>query len=202
MAKLKNLPSQNQIEADIIQVLKDLDGRARRGRVIDTLVARWQLTPDELNYSTPGGCVYYQHRIDGVAHRLRREQRIIAPQRGVWQLRRGKETPPDEPDKIAEALLPEGPEMEQEQAAKSPRRHEELIQELTEMGGMVGKTVEAAWGPIYRHDCVWKSNPYANPQLVVEVCDKGNLDKDIASLHWAVQNWGAKGILIAFEDDV
>jgi len=35
---------------------------------------------------------------------------------------------------------------------------------------------------------------------VWEVCDKGNLDKDIASLLWAVKNWDACGILVLFEE--
>jgi len=35
---------------------------------------------------------------------------------------------------------------------------------------------------------------------VIEVCDKGNLYKDFTSLEWAVTTWGAKGILVIFDD--
>ena len=78
--------------------------------------------------------------------------------------------------------------------------HDELIQKVKEIGRMLGKNTEGPWGPVYKHDCVWRNNPYANPRLVWEVCDKGNLDKDIASLIWAVKNWSAKGILVLFEE--
>jgi len=115
--------------------------------------------------------------------------------------------PPPPPPGDAERLAKEIRDLAQELAvlAKSSRTeprltHDELIQKVKEVGQMLGKTVEVGWGPIYRFDCVWKDNPYANPRLAVEVCDKGNLDKDIASLHWAEQNWGAKGILVAVEE--
>ncbi len=78
--------------------------------------------------------------------------------------------------------------------------HDELVQKVKEIGEMLGKRAEGPWGPVYKHDCVWRDNPYANPRLVWEVCDKGNLDKDIASLIWAVKNWSAKGILVLFEE--
>ncbi|MBL7119316.1 MAG: hypothetical protein ISS53_01380 [Dehalococcoidia bacterium] len=93
--------------------------------------------------------------------------------------------PPDGPEKLAEEIV--------------RLSHEDLVQKVKEMGSMLGKAVEGPWGPVYRHDCVWKDNPYANPKLVMEVCDKGNLDKDIASLLWAVKTWGATGILVAFD---
>lgn len=78
--------------------------------------------------------------------------------------------------------------------------HDELVQKIKEIGEMLGKRAEGPWGPVCKHDCVWRDNPYANPRLVWEVCDKGNLDKDIASLIWAVKNWNAKGILVLFEE--
>ena len=65
---------------------------------------------------------------------------------------------------------------------------------------MLGKTAEVEQGEVYKHDGLWRDKPYAIPKLVIEVCDKGNLDKDIASLIWAVETWGANGILVLFED--
>ena len=76
--------------------------------------------------------------------------------------------------------------------------HDEMVQKVKEMGEMLGKVTEPVPGVPYRHDCVWRDNPYATPKLVWEVCDKGNLDKDIASLIWTVKNWGANGILVTF----
>lgn len=84
---------------------------------------------------------------------------------------------------------------------ETPRpTHAEMIERIREMGQMLGKTAEIQSGAVYKHDCVWKDNPYANPRVVFEVCDKGNLDKDIASLHWANQNWRAHSILVVFDD--
>jgi len=71
MGILKNLPTENQIQADVIQVLKDRGGKSTRSEVINEVVKKWCLTSDELSYRTPGGYVYYQQRIDGAANRLR-----------------------------------------------------------------------------------------------------------------------------------
>jgi hypothetical protein len=203
MRILPNLPNQNQMENDIIQVLKDLGGKATRSEVIGSLVKKWQLTSDEVNYRTPGGYVYYEHRIDGVANKLRNEGKIITSERGVWQYKVEPPPPPDEAEKLAEEIknsLEKLVELAKKAKGKEPPlpSHDELVQMMKEMGEMLGKTAEGPWGPIYRRDCVWKDNPYANPKIVVEVCDKGNLDKDIASLLWAVKNWGARGILVVF----
>lgn len=84
---------------------------------------------------------------------------------------------------------------------ETPRlTHDELVQRVKEIGEMLDKKAEGPWGPVYKHDFIWRDNPYPNPKLIVEVCDKGNLDKDITSLIWAVKNWGASGILILFQD--
>jgi hypothetical protein len=78
--------------------------------------------------------------------------------------------------------------------------HDELVQKIKELGEMLGKVIKHEGPAEYKHDCVWKETRYANPRLVVEVCDKGNLDKDIASLIWAVKNWNANCILVLFEE--
>ena len=182
MRILKNLPAENQIQSDIIQVLKDRGGKSIRSEVINELVKKWRLTSDELSYRTPGGYTYYQQRIDGAANRLRSTGRITAPEKGIWQLAPMVE--------LAKKVKEETPRL----------THDELVQRVEEMGEMLGKKAKGPWGPVYKHDCVWRDNPYANPKLVVEVCDKGNLDKDIASLIWAVKNWNASGILVLFEE--
>lgn len=177
MAVLENMPSQKQIEADIIQVLEDLGGRAPRSQVISHLARKWQLTSDELNYRTPGGWVYYEHRIDGVANKLRGTQEIITPDRGVWQL----------------------PEVEPQ---PRPKRHEELKQKMVEIGNKLGyhaSTEER--GPVYQHDVLWKRGAYKkDPSHVIEICAGGSLPKDFDALNWANQNVGASGILVAVDD--
>lgn len=176
MPILKNLPVQSQIEADIIQVLKDLGGKATRPKIIDILVNRWQLTSDEKKYRTPGGWVYYEHRIDGVAHKLRGEGEIITLERGVWQLPRAEPPPP------------------------RPKRHDELKQKMVEIGKKLGYYTSTEEGPEYRHDVLWKTTPYKTPSHVIEICEGGSLPKDFDSLNWANQNWDARGILIVTDD--
>lgn len=75
-----------------------------------------------------------------------------------------------------------------------------LVEKIREMGEMLGKVTKHEGPAEYKHDSVWKDHRYAIPKLVWEVCGKGNFDKDIASLIWAVKSWSAKGILVLFEE--
>jgi hypothetical protein len=186
MAKLKNLPPQKQIEADIIQVLNSLGSKARRKKVIDALAKKWQLTQEELGYHTPGGWVYYEHRIDGVAHKLRSEGRIVTDNDGLWQLLEGN----TEKLPIVSSLPP------------LPKRHDELKQKMIDIGKKLGYYVSAEEGAMYRHDVLWKQGAYKSPCHVIEICEGGSLPKDFDALHWAndSKNWGAKGILIVTDD--
>lgn len=112
--------------------------------------------------------------------------------------------PPDEPDKLADEIADSLAKLVElaKKAKEEPSRptHDEMIERLKEIGTMFGKKAEGPSGPVYKHDCVWRDNPYANPKVVWEVCDKGNLDKDIASLTFAARNWSAKSILVIFEE--
>ncbi len=112
--------------------------------------------------------------------------------------------PIDEVDKLVQeikGMTEKLAELAKKVKEETPRlTHDDLVQKIKEMGEMLSKIAEVESGPVFRHDCVWKDKPYANPKLVVEVCDKGNLDKDIASLIFAVKNWDAKGILVLFEE--
>ena len=186
MAKLKNLPPQKQIEADIIQVLNSLGNKARRKKVIDALAKKWRLTQEELGYHTPGGWVYYEHRIDGVAHKLRSKGRIVTDNDGLWQLLEGK--PKKLP--IVSSLPP------------LPKRHDELKQKMIYVGKKLGYHVSAEEGALYRHDVLWKQGAYKSPCHVIEICEGGSLPKDFDALHWAndPKNWGANGILIVTDD--
>lgn len=150
---------------------------------------------------------YWKHLVATATSALKKEAKIYKADKG-WAWKGVKPLPPppplNEPDKLAEqikASLEKLVELAGKGKEEAPRlTHDELVQKIREIGQMLGRTVEGPWGPVYKHDCVWKDNPYANPKLVMEVCDKGNLDKDIASLAWAVKNWGAKGILVIFEE--
>ena len=149
--------------------------------------------------------VYWKHLVASAIQGLKKEGKLYKTDNGwVWAgVKPSPPPPPNEPDKLAEqvrSLLERLVELAKTEK-KTPRlTHDALVERIKEMGEMLGKKAEGPWGPIYKHDCVWKDNPYANPKLVVEVCDKGNLDNDIASLIWAAKNWNAEGILVLFEE--
>ena len=186
MAKLKNLPPQKQIEADTIQVLNSLGGKARRKEAINALAKKWQLTQEELGYHTPGGWVYYEHRIDGVAHKLRSEGRIVTDNDGLWQLLEGK------PGKlpIVSSLPP------------IPKRHDELKQKMIDIGKRLEyyTTTEESLGQ-YRPDVLWKPGTYMrDPCHVIEICAGGSLSKDFDSLNWSREKLRARGILVTVDE--
>ena len=112
--------------------------------------------------------------------------------------------PPDAPDKLAEqieSLVEKLVELARKRKEEKPLpNHDELVQIIKEMGAMLDKSTEPVPQAQYRHDCVWRPNRWANPELVWEVCDKGVPEKDIVSLTWAANAWKAKGILVLFEE--
>jgi len=149
--------------------------------------------------------VYWKHLVASAIQGLKKEGKVRKGDNGwVWAAKPLPSPPPDESSKLAEQI--KGLVAELAELAKKTKEetaeptHDELVERIKEMGQMLSKKAEGPWGPVYKHDCVWRDNPYANPKLVWEVCHKGILDKDIASLIWAVKNWGAKGILVLFEE--
>lgn len=81
------------------------------------------------------------------------------------------------------------------------RTHGEVMKLMGDIGILLGKKVELEWrGPEYRHDVVWKDREYLPPSTVIEVCDKGVLEKDILALEWAYHNLKATALLIAIND--
>jgi len=163
------------------------------------------LCDDAIKDRRTPGVPYWKHLVASAIQALKKGGKVAKVDNGwVWaSLKPPPPPPPDGPDKLAEEmknLLEKLVELAKKGKEEVLPSHDELADRVKEMGQMLGKTTEGPWGPVYKHDCVWKDNPYANPKLVVEVCDKGNLDKDIASLLWAAKNWGAKGILVAFEE--
>lgn len=219
-------PPGTDIEQAILDELQARGGQAQRGgpftqAVAKRLMARFpNFTVADLQIKDPKTRANsFQHRLDSARRRMVAYQPpLLAPSapRGVWQLpvlvppqpskvsAPALQPPPDEPDKLVDEIksLVEKPvDLAKKGEQKPPLpSHNELVQKVKEMGEMLGKIAETNWGPKFKHDCVWKDNPYANPKAVIEVCDKGNLYKDIVSLPWAVSNWGAKGILVVCEE--
>ena len=126
---------------------------------------------------------YWKHIVASAVQALKKQGKVIKADNGwVWE---GVE-------------LVKLPDNDKEETSRLT--HDELVQKVKEIGQMLGRIAEVKSGPKFEYDCVWKDNPYASPKLVIEVCDKGNLYKDITSLEWAVTTWGAKGIWVIFDD--
>jgi hypothetical protein len=209
-------PSEKDMEIPILQEIEKAGGQVRRKDIIfyQRVASHFpQLTPEDLNEKLSGGENKWKNKVEFVFRRLVKDkEELEIPERGTLsitnrgrlRLGEGEVVTARRIEVIKERVseAPSGILLQRAKEAKGePTRltHNELVQKIKEMGEMLGKVTEPVVGVPYKHDCVWKDNPWANPKLVVEVCDKGILDKDIASLDWAVTSWGAKGILVIFD---
>lgn len=203
------IPNVKQAMSDVVEVLGEAGGQATSKEIDRRLVEKWRLTNEEMEIpDSYSGRLYRKQMYRAINILKRQQQRIYSPQRGVWRLKvvpppPPPPPPPDGPDRLAEQiknLVEKLAELAKKEKEKPLPSHDELVQKVKEIGETIGKIAEVGWGPVYKHDCVWKDNPYANPRIVVEVCHKGLLDKDLASLPWAVKNWAATGILVVVEE--
>jgi hypothetical protein len=214
-------PKQSEIELALLQEIEAMGGQAKPSEDFLRKVAAHfpQITKADLEEKMKDGTNRWYNWVAWVRMRLVREGELYREPRGIWRITgKGRErlrkegllkvVSPllDEPDKLAEqarGLIEKLVELAKKGEEKTPPlTHDEVVQKVKEMGNILGKSTEPVLGVPYKHDCVWKDNLYASPKLVIvviEVCDKGNLDKDIASLDWAVASWGAKGILVIFD---
>ena len=191
-------PKVEQIQLATLSQLESLGGEARPINLYPKITAAFSsLTEVELKQTLADGRTNkWTNMIQWQRQALVSKGELYREPRGLWRItEKGKERLKIEGllRQLPPTVLPALAKKKEETPLPS---HDELVDMVKQMGEILGKMAEVEWGPVYRHDCVLKENPYANPKLVVEVCDKGNLDKDIASLTWANQNWGAKGILV------
>lgn len=213
-----SFPSQAEVQVPLLQEIEAMGGQAKPNQSLLLRVARHfpQISEADLQEKKKDGANRWCNWVAFSRLQLVHKGELDGAQRGIWKItEKGRKRlgivpppppppPPNAPDKLAEEinkLLGKLVELAKKAEGEEPLpSHDELVQRVKEMGEKLGKVVEVKWGPVYKHDCVWKDNPYANPKLVMEVCDKGNLDKDIASLLWAVKNWGANSILVIFDE--
>ncbi len=201
-------PRYPEIEEALVETLRGMGGEASCSDVIDKLADHFGLTPEERRIKDNG-----QYKFTHMCHTARARlvrKGVIAKDSptAIWRLVKGPSPPPlppdDEPDKLAEEikrLLGKLVESAKKGKEETPHpTHYELLRIIKEMGEMLGKSTEPVPQAQYRHDCVWRPNRWANPELVWEVCDRGVLEKDIVSLTWARDTWRAKGILVLFEE--
>jgi hypothetical protein len=199
-------PTQREVEFPLLQEIEAVGGEAKYSKELFLKVAARfpQITEPDLEERRKDGTNRWANWVAFTRLRLVHKGELYREPRGIWRIT----------DKGRERLRREGllkgevkrPPIELEKLAKKvdekpPRlTHDELVQKVKEIGEMLGKIAEVKWGPKFEYDCVWKDNPFASPKLVIEVCDKGNLYKDITSLDWAATTWGAKGIWVIFDD--
>ena len=210
-------PSERDMEIRILQEIYRAGGQVRRNN--NTFYQRVashfpQLTAEELNEQLRGGENKWINKVQWVFRRLVKDKgEMEIPERGTLNItNRGRLRLEKEgvitarrieviKEGVSEAPI-ETLLQRVKEAKEEPTRltHDAVVQKVKEIGEMLGKIAEVKWGPKFEYDCVWRDNPYASPKLVMEVCDKGNLYKDITSLEWAVTTWGAKGIWVIFDD--
>ena len=180
-------PSYTQIMKALLEVLRDMRGEANCNDVIDELANRFGLTTAEREIKD-NGQFKFSHMCHTARVRLVRKGALASDSpRGIWSLAKVGLQQPTLP-----TTVPKPPE--------GLRRHDDLKQKMVEIGNKLGHYTSKEEGPEYRHDVLWKATPYRTPSHVVEVCEGGVLAKDFASLIWARENWGAKGILVVTDD--
>lgn len=217
-------PPSAQVELAILRVIAQMGGQARPQDVYPRVTERLkgQLTQEDLSRTVKSGDNAWTNSIQFTRQRLIKKGELDGKTYGVWRITdKGRQrvgvapTPPAPPPAVsrpprdevtqlvdrAKSALEELSELAKKAELKTPPlAHDALVQIAKEMGQLLGRNVEPVANALYRHDCVWKENPWQTPRLVVEICDKGILDKDITSLGWAMRNWGAKGILVIVDD--
>lgn len=219
------LPPYKDRELIVLRVVEEACGEIRAGeavsRVVECLKRDYRITDEQikqLKTETMEGIEVLHNHINWIRLRLveRGELDSKAP-RGLWRITdKGRERlkqagievkpciVPDEIGKLVQTIKDMVERLGQlaKEAKPTPLlpSPDEIIQKIKEMGELLGNKVEVKWGPVYEHDCCWRPTPYANPELVWEVCYKGVPEKDIVSLDWAVKNWKAKGILVLFDE--
>lgn len=179
------IPSQSQIIPKIVEYLGHKPGgEAKTSEIHDYLAKEFSLTQAELDEKNKAGGKRFDKQIDGAIQPLRKKGQIVQAQRGVWRL-------------AARVAEPAG---DQVKAIHPAREHDELIEILERIGISLGWVVRREQGAVYRHDLSFSRNQYQSPRVVIEICDKGNVDKDIASLNWAVKNLQCGAILATVDE--
>lgn len=220
-------PKYKDIEIPLLQEIQKAGGQAKPRALYAKVAAHFpELTDDDKKEKIRTGVNKWENMVQWAREKLCKKGELSREPRGLWTIttqgiaRAGQQpaTPsqglpstliinasaqPRGPDKIAEQIKDLVNNLlvlaNKSEVAPVPG-HDELIKMGREMGEKLGKKVDTETGPVYKHDVSWKDNPYKPPSLVIEICDKGILDKDILSLNWAVQTWGVKCILVTVDD--
>lgn len=201
-------PKRKQMEVPSLLEILRLGGEAPWRNLIEPVAAHFpQMTQGDVTEPAgkKGKATKWEQDLRWTSWILKKRGELErgTPRKGWWKITaRGRQRLTIEGmlPKGADALSPQGPEVDQRPLAKAPTRHEELKQRMVEIGGKLSYYTSTEEGPEYRHDVLWRNRRHMPPSHVIEVCEGGVLAKDFDALNWAHENWDARGILIVTEE--
>lgn len=188
------LPMQKDIELPLLQEIEAAGGQIHPQDAYLRLQKYFpQITHEDLLKKTKSGQNTWTNSVQFARQKLVEKSELYRSPYGVWRITdKGRERL-----RQGGGIPPKPPEAQGEKREK-PSTHDELVQTMKQIGEKLGKTVEVDCGKAYKYpydyDNLWRANQFKPPQWVIEICDKGSLDKDIASLKWANENLEAKCI--------
>lgn len=180
-------PSFDEIKEAIILVLNQHGGQVRVDTVVQEVTKIFsQLITVDLTRKNTSGVLTWPNRIHLARAQMIRKGILDKNSPGICRLSGTK--PPPVPTPVPPVLQD---------------THQRVIDLIKNIGNILRKDAQGPFGIDYKHDVIWRDNSYKLPSHVWEVCDKGNLDKDIASLTAATDpdKWGSKGFLVVINDN-
>ena len=198
-----SFPKYKEIEEPLLGAIAQRGGEVRPDPELYQAVARYfpQLTPQDFAMKQPSGKDNkWNNMVAWARMYLVGNGELDNAVRGVWRITDKGRKRIGLGTGLQTSVLPEPPLPPP--PAPPPRRHEELKQMMVDIGKALGYHTSTEESHVYRHDVLWRpgGKPYINPICVIEVCEGGSLPKDFDSLHWASDNWGARGILVVTDD--
>jgi len=189
------IPRQSEFEIPILEEVARADGALSPQEVYAAMARRFpEITKEEWEQKTRTGARKVWNIIQWARQKLVKNGEVDKSTPGVWRimekgLARISFTPVPRP------LFPP-PALPRRTTVAGKSRHEDLVDKIKAVREALGYSQGNLHGATYNHDSTFSKGELRTPFLVWEVCDGGNLDKDIASLQWAVFNWDTTGILV------
>ncbi len=199
------LPKQDEIEEPLLKEIAKAGGEAKPHDLYPRLRAYFpQIADADLALEVAGAQNAWTNRIQWARNALVKKGELYRGPYGLWRITpKGQQHILTQPPAPKPDPTPPREVVEPTHIRNTLSEHDDLQKVIAEMGRKLGKTVDTGSGVDYKHDVLWKDNAYKGPSHVWEICDRGNLDKDVAALTAAAdpQKWGAKAILVVTGDN-
>jgi hypothetical protein len=190
-----------EIGRAILEIIEAHGGQAPKNVVVQKITEQFQsrLSATDLSQTDSTGMTLWEHRLASVHSAfLRKKGYVDVGERGLWKITgKGRLWLREKSAGAPVPIVPSG--ARRDVAMRS--RHDELIALWRRLGERFGYNTEPSQNAPYRHDVVWRRGK-REPFICMEICDSGNLDKDLAALQWATdpENWGAKCALAVADE--